>query len=147
MELTGQWADTLFAAERVHLLKLGVWSLLSIVAGTTLLAVLRVRALGSPLLRHFAIQMSTWGVVLGMIMLWGRNTLELRDLAGAVALDRALWFRTGLEVGSVGAGLALAAAGWSSGRRLGLVGAGLGVVVQGAALTLLDLQLAVHLIR
>ncbi len=147
MELTGQWADTLFAAERVHLLKLGVWSLLSIAAGTTLLAVLRVRELNSPLLRHFAIQMLAWGSVLGVIMLWGRNSLALRDLAGAVSLDRALWFRTGLEVGAIGAGLALAAAGWSSGRRLSLVGAGLGVAVQGAALALLDLQLAVHLIR
>lgn len=147
MELTGQWADTLFAAERVHLLKLGAWSLLSIVAGTTLLAVLRVRALASPLLRQFAIQMLAWGTALGMLMLWGRTSLALRDLAGAVALDRALWFRTGLEVGAIGAGAALAAAGWSAGRRLGLVGAGLGVVVQGAALALLDLQLAVHLIR
>src|SRR5688500_7458522 len=147
MDLTGQWADTLFAAERVHLLKLGVWSLLSIVAGTTLLAVLRVRALASPLLRHFAIQMLGWGVAVGLIMLWGRSSLELRALAGAVTLDRALWFRTGLEIGAIGAGLALATAGWSSSRRLGLVGAGLGVVVQGAALALLDLQLSVHLIR
>jgi hypothetical protein len=147
MDLTGQWADTLFTAERVHLLKLGVWSLLSIVAGTTVLAVLRVRSLSSPLLRHFATQMLAWGVLLGAIMLWGRSALALRDLASAVALDRTLWFRIGLEVGAIAAGLALAAAGWSSGRRLGLVGAGLGVVVQGAALTLLDLQLAVHLVR
>src|SRR5688572_28669276 len=147
MDLTGQWADTLFAAERVHLLKLGVWSLLSIVTGTTLLAALRVRALNSPLLRQFAIQMLAWGIVLGMMMAWGRGALALRNLAGAVALDRALRFRTGLEVGAIGAGLALASAGWASGRRLGLVGAGLGVILQGAALALLDLQLAVHLIR
>lgn len=147
MDLTGQWADTLFAAERVHLLKLGVWSLSSIVAGTILLAVLRVRSLTSPLLRHFATQMLAWGAALAVVMVWGRSSLELRDLAGAVSLDRALWFRTGLEVGAIGVGLALAAAGWSSGRRLGLVGAGLGVIVQGAALALLDLQLAVHLIR
>jgi hypothetical protein len=147
MDLTGQWADALFAAERVHLLKLGVWALLSILAGTTLLGLLRVRALGSPLLRHFAIQMLAWGIALGTVTWWGRRALELRDFAGAVALDRALWFRTGLEVGAIGAGVALAVAGWYSGRRLGLVGAGLGVVVQGAALTLLDLQLAVHLIR
>lgn len=147
MELTGQWADTLLGAERSHLSKLAIWSLLSIVSGTTVLAVLRVRALASPLLRHFAIQMSAWGVVVGALAWWGRSQLALRDLAGAVTLDRFLWFNVGLGVGYVGIGVALAVLGWTSGRRMGLVGAGIGVIVQGAALTLLDLQLAAAVIR
>jgi hypothetical protein len=147
VDLTGQWADTLFSAERVHLLKLGVWSLLSVLTGTAVLAVLRSRSMASPLLRHFAIQTLAWGAAAALVVLWGRSSLVLRDFAGAVALDRALWFRIGLEAGVVGIGVALSLTAWSLGRRLGVVGAGLGIAVQGTALALLDLQLAAHLIR
>jgi hypothetical protein len=147
MELTGQWADALLAAERLHLAKLAIWALLSIVTGTTILALLRLRALGSPLLRHFALQTAAWGVVIGALAWWGRTQLALRDLSGAVALDRFVWLNVGLGVGYVAVGIAIAVLGWTSGRRMGLVGAGIGVVVQGAALTLLDLQLAAQVIR
>jgi hypothetical protein len=41
-------------------------------------------------------------------------------------------------VGYVAVGVTLALTGWVVGRRLGAVGAGAGVVVQGAALFLLD---------
>jgi hypothetical protein len=44
-------------------------------------------------------------------------------------------------------GVSLAITGWKLGRRLGLVGAGIGVVVQGAALLLLDLLLASQISR
>ena len=44
-------------------------------------------------------------------------------------------------------GATLAIAGWKLARRLGLVGAGIGIVVQGLALTLLDLVLASQISR
>jgi hypothetical protein len=147
MDLTGQWADALLAAERLHLSKLALWALGSFLAGSLLLTLIRVRGLASPLLRHFGIQMLAWGVVDGAIALWGWSGVALRDLGGAVALDRFLWFNIGLDVGYVAVGATLALIGWYAGRRLGLVGAGLGVVVQGAALVLLDLQFAAHVIR
>jgi hypothetical protein len=45
-------------------------------------------------------------------------------------------------VGYVAVGVALAICGWKLARARGLVGAGLGVVVQGVALLLFDLRLA-----
>lgn len=147
MGLDGQWADTLLAAEQLHLLKLSAWAALSIVAGTALLAALRLRRTDSPLLTHFAIQCAAWGAVDLAIVLWARQGLALRDLAGAIALDHFVWLNIGLDLGYVLVGGTLALVGWRLGRRLGLVGAGVGVVVQGLALTLLDLQLSTHILR
>jgi hypothetical protein len=147
VQLTGQWADTLLAAERLHLVKLAIWALASLLVGSVTLAALRLRAAESPLLRHFALQMAAWGAANALLVAWGRSALMLRDLAGAVSLDRLLWFSIGLDVGCVAVGTTLAVAGWSLGRRLGLVGAGLGVILQGAALALLDLQLAAQVVR
>lgn len=145
--LSGQWADTLLQMEQLHLLKLQVWAVLSIVAGSGILALLRVRRTESPLLSHFAIQSAAWGVVDLGIVLWARQGLHLRDLADAVTLDRFVWLNIGLDVGYVAVGVTLALLGWRLGRRLGLVGAGLGVVLQGLALTVLDLQLAAAIVR
>lgn len=147
MEFDGQWADALLDAERLHLLKLSAWAALSVVAGTALVTVLRVRRATSPLLTHFAIQCIAWGVIDLAIVLWARQGLALRDLAGAVALDRFVWLNVGLDLGYVLVGLTLALTAWRLGRRLGLVGAGCGVVVQGLALTLLDLQLTARILR
>lgn len=147
MPFQGQWADSLLAIERVHALRLALWAAFSILAGCALITGLRLQRAESDLLRHFAIQCAAWGAVLLAVALWMRRTLELRDLAGAVALDRLVWFSLGLEFGCVALGAALALVGWSFGRRLGLVGAGLGIVVQGLALLVLDLQFAAAIVR
>lgn len=147
MEFDGQWADALLDAERLHLLKLTAWAALSIVAGTALVTALHVRRATSPLLTQFAIQCLAWGVIDLAIVLWARQGLALRDLAGAVALDRFVWLNVGLDLGYVLVGGTLALLGWRLGRRLGLVGAGLGVVVQGLSLALLDLQLTARILR
>jgi len=137
------FADTLLALERAHLLRLGAWAIGSLLAGTLLLALVALRRAAGPqpLLRHFGIQTAAWGAVDLAIVLWAWRGLALRDHAGATALDRFLWLNLGLDVGYVAVGATLAVAGWTLGRRLGAVGAGLGVVVQGAALFLLDLLL------
>lgn len=147
MEGIGQFGSDLLELEKLHLLKLSLWGGLSVLLGTMVLAVLRWRRSESPLLQHFAIQSAAWGAIDLLIVLWAGRGLEIRDYAGAVALDRFLWFNVGLDVGYVLVGITLAICGWRFGRKLGLVGAGLGVIVQGLALAVLDLQLTAGLVR
>jgi|LauGreDrversion4_2_1035121.scaffolds.fasta_scaffold188997_2 hypothetical protein len=137
------WADTLLTYEQGHLLRLGVWAVISILGGTVLLAVLTARRLEAPLLKHFAIQTGAWGAVNALIALWAWRGLAMRDFAGTQKLLNILWLNTGLDVGYAAVGLTLVIVGWRWERRLGAVGAGLGVVLQGLALALLDLRLIV----
>lgn len=141
------WADTLLAAERAHLLRLLVWGAASLVLGGTLLVFLKVRRQRSPLLDHFAIQTAAWGAIDFALAANGLRTLHLRDLGSATRLDRFLWLNVGLDVGYVLVGLTLLIAGWRMGRRAGLIGAGAGVIVQGATLALLDVGLASQISR
>ena len=140
------WADTLLALERAHLERLLWWGAASVAMGLLLLGVLRARRAASPLLRHLAIQTAAWGGVDVALALHAWRGLRLRDHAGATTLDRLLWLNLGLDAGYVGIGATLALTGWVVGRRLGAVGAGLGVVVQGAALFVLDLVLVQQLV-
>ncbi len=141
------WADTLEIAERAHLLRLFVWSAMSILAGTALIAWLHVGRRRSELLQHFAIQTASWGLVEALMAAWFWQHLAPRDLASATRLDRILWLNVGLDMGYVFVGIALAIAAMRLGRRFGLLGAGMGVVVQGCALALLDLALAAQISR
>jgi hypothetical protein len=136
------WSDTLLLAERGALLRLAVWAAASIVAGTGVLAAMTVRRLRSPLLEGFAVQTVLWAAVALARVVEGMAALAPRDLAAATRLDRWVWFLTGLDVGLIAVGAALAIAGWFLGRRLGVVGAGIALLVQGAALFALDAQFA-----
>ena len=143
------WADTLFALERGHLLRLAIWGGTSAVVGSVLLIVLRFRAVRAPLLRHFAMQTVAWGAVDVALVLWSQRTLSMRDFAGAQHLINMLWLNTGLDAGYVGVGATLALTAWQWSARMGDngvgksggIGAGVGVLVQGTALLLLDLRL------
>ena len=53
----------------------------------------------------------------------------------------------GLDVGYVLVGITLVVIGWRAVRRFGLVGAGMAIVLQGAALAVLDLLLAGQISR
>ncbi len=135
------WSDTLLVAERAHLVRLLAWGAASVLVGTALLVLVAARRgvpAGSPLLTNFAIQCAAWGAIDLLIAGVAWRGLALRDVDGATKLDRLLWLNTGLDVGYVGVGIVLAVVGWQLGRRLGLVGAGLGVTVQGLALLVLD---------
>ena len=141
------WADTLLAAERAHVIRLLVWGGGSLVAGTALLAWLRAGRRRSALLEHFGLQTAAWGAVelsLGLIL---RGSLAARDLSGATRLDRFLWLNVGLDGGYLLVGATLVVTGWLLGRRMGMVGAGIAVVLQGIALALLDLVLASQISR
>ena len=141
------WADTLEAIERAHLLRLLVWGAACVLSGTAIMAWLRAGARNSDLLKHFAIQTSAWGVVEGLFALAMWTQLAPRAVASATRLDRLLWLNIGLDAGYVLVGITLCVSGWRLGRRLGLVGAGTGVVVQGFALALLDLVMAIQISR
>lgn len=141
------WADTLLTAERAHILRLFAWGATSAVTGTAIVAWLRRRAGQSPLLLQFGLQTMGWGLVEVALAVFASRGLALRDLAGATRLDRFLWLNIGLDVGYVLVGASILVTGWQIARRSGLVGAGVGVIVQGSALVLLDLTLAVHISR
>ena len=141
------WADTLQVAEHAHLLRLLAWSAASVLAGTALLAWMRAAERASPLLKHFAIQAVAWGAVNAMLVAGLISSVGPRDVASATRLDRILWMSIGLDSGFVLVGVTLVAVGWQMGRRSGLVGAGMGVIVQGGALALLDLILAARISR
>jgi len=132
------WSDSLLVAERAHLLRLLAWGAGSVLAGSAIAAFLAARRIPSPLLGQFATQTAAWGAIDLLLAGLAWRGLAMRDVAGATRLDRLLWLNTGLDVGYVAVGVTLAVAGWVLGRRLGAVGAGLGVVVQGIALLVLD---------
>ena len=135
------WADALYAAEVNHLLRLIVWGAGSVLVGTVLLLGVLLRRRRSPLLTHFAIQTAAWGAVDLLIAAVAWQGRGYRDLAGFTQLDRILWLNVGLNAGYVAVGVTLALTGWALARKLALVGAGIGVVVQGLALLVLDLYL------
>lgn len=135
------WADALLSLERAHLLRLAVWGGSSVLLGTIVLAWLAMRGSRSTLLQHFAIQTTAWGAVDLAICAWAWRGLALRDLDGATSLLHFLWLNVGLDAGYVGVGLTLALCSWRFGRRVDGVGAGIGIIVQGLALAVLDLVL------
>ena len=141
------WADTLEAAERAHLLQLMVWGGASLLVGTMLLVLLRAGRQRSSLLDHFGVQNAAWGTVEVSFAAIGLRSLSIRDLAAATRLDRVVWLSIGLEIGIVLVGVTLVVVGWRHARRPAPLGAGLGIVVQGAALAILDLVLAAQISR
>jgi hypothetical protein len=135
------YADTLLALEQGHLLRLGLWAGASVIVGALLLVMLRLRKTNASFVRHFAIQMLAWGAVDAAIAAWAWQGLALRDYARAMQLQQFLWLNVGLDAGYAAVGLTLALAGWQLGRRLGAVGAGIAIILQGFALFVLDLRL------
>lgn len=141
------WADTLLLAERAHLLRLALWGAACLLVGTALVAVLRIRQPRSALLKHFGVQTAIWGAVELGVALSLLRSLALRDLSGATRLDRMLWMNIGLDAGYALVGITLVVVGWRVVRRLGLIGAGVAIILQGVALALIDLLLASQISR
>ena len=135
------WADTLQAFEKQHLLQLIAWAGASVVVGCLLLLALSLRKARAKLLYQFALQSLIWGIA---ELAWGAfayRDVPLRDYEGASILARELWIAIGLEAGAIVVGLTLAIGGWTYVKRLGFVGAGVGIIVQASALVALDLIL------
>ena len=136
------WADQVLRFEQAHLLRLLLWGGASIVTAIGCWVFMRVQRLDSVFLRHFAIQTGAWGAIDCLLALAARPGLALRDYDGVTSLDRFLWLNCGLDIGYIAVGVTLAWCGWRLARSRALAGAGLGVVIQGAALLLLDMRMA-----
>jgi hypothetical protein len=132
------FADTLLQFERDYLIRLAVWAHISVLSGALLLLWLVRRRERSPLLFHFAVQTAAWGAAAVALAAFQWHGLALRDLAAATRIDHLLWLAIGLDLGGIGVGATLAITGWQAGQRLGLVGAGVGIIVQAAAFFVLD---------
>jgi hypothetical protein len=141
------WSDTLLAAERSYLVRLALWGVASASIGTALLLVITVRRVVAPIVTQFAIQTVAWGSAVLVVAAIGWHGSSMRDVAAATRLDRLTWFIAGVDLGVVGIGVVLGVGGWLMGHRLGVVGAGIGVLVQGLALLLLSLSFAANLAR
>ncbi len=140
------WADTLQSLERSYLLQLLAWAMASVLIGTVTLAWIKHRNWQTVLLQQFSLHTALWGVLESVLALLLLTQLSLRDLAGAIRLDRMVWLSVGLEIGLVFVGVALV---WSGSRaqRAELVGTGGAIALQGAALATLHLALAAQLSR
>src|SRR5215204_2230428 len=141
------WSDTLLAAERSHILRVMLWAVTSATLGTALLLTITVRRVVAPVVQWFATQALVWGLLELVVAATTWRSLAMRDVSGAARLDRLTWLHIGLDTGIVGIGLTLAVVAWLQGRRLAVIGAGLGVVVQGLGLLLLNLTFASLLAR
>jgi hypothetical protein len=141
------WADTLLHVEQQHELRLLLWSGLSIVGGTALGVILVARRVQSALLAHFAIQTVIWGMCIGAIAGVSWHVARLRDVSGSARLEHIVWLCVGLDVGCIVAGAVLLSSAWLFAKRMGAVGAGTAIVVQGLALLVLELQLAASVSR
>ena len=139
------WADTLAALERGHLLRLALWGGGSLMLGAMILVFLTWRRTSAPLLWHFAVQTALWGTVDVAISAWGWRGLALRDYAGAQQLLNFLWLNTGLNAGYAMLGVTLAVASWRMGPRPAGIGAGVGIMLQGLAILLLDMRLIANI--
>lgn len=135
------WSDTLLALEQLHLERLGVWAAASALLGAALLALVVLRRARAPLLFHFAVQTALWGAAELAFAGLRWRALAPRDYDGAVRLATALRVGMGAEVACLIIGATLAGAGWAITRRLSTVGAGIAMIVQCAALLLLDASL------
>jgi uncharacterized protein DUF6992 len=141
------WSDTLLAAERSHLIRLVIWAATSAVFGTSLASIIALRRLAAPILLWFAIQTLAWGSVELLMSAARWRGLAMRDVSAATQLDRLTWLGVGLDVGLIAVGVTAIVLAWAPKRRLGALGGGLGIVVQGLGLLVLDLTFASMLER
>ena len=141
------WSDTLLVAERSHLIRMIIWAVTSAVLGTAFVIVVAGRRMSAPIALWFAIQTLVWGSVELMITVARWSALSMRDVSGATRLDRLTWCSIGIDIGIVAAGVTAAVMAWRFSRNLRAFGGGLGVVVQGLGLLVLDLTFASILAR
>lgn len=136
------WADSFLRAEQQHVLLLLLWAAATVLSATLIAVVLTVQRRASALLAQFAMQLAIWGVVVALVALVEWHGIRLRDVAGATRVQRLLWMRIGFDVGIVGVGVVLAAAGRIMARSPRANGAGIAIAVHGLALFAIDVQFA-----
>jgi hypothetical protein len=141
------WSDTLLAAERSHLIRVAIWAATSAALGMAFVTIITIRRLIAPIVLWFAIQTLVWGSLELIVSAARWHTVSMRDISAAARLERLTWLGVGLDVGLVAVGVATILLAWTPRRRLGAFGGGLGIIVQGLALLVLDLRFAAVLAR
>jgi hypothetical protein len=141
------WSDTLLMAERSHLIRIVIWAFTSAVLGTAFVTIIGVRRVSAPIVSWFAIQTLAWGSLELIVTAARWSALSMRDVSAATRLDRLTWLGIGIDVGIVGAGVTAALLAWKLTRNLRVFGGGLGFIVQGFGLLVLDLTFASILAR
>ena len=141
------WSDTLLAAERSHLIRIAIWAFTSAVLGTAFATIIAVRRVSAPIVWWLALQTLAGGSLELIVAAARWSALSMRDVSAATRLDRLTWFGIGIDVGIVGAGMTAVLLAWKFTRSLRAFGGGLGVVVQGLGLLVLDLTFASILAR
>jgi hypothetical protein len=136
------WSDTLLAAERSHLIRVVLWGVTCAALGSAVVSILTLRRVAAPIILAFAIQTLAWGSAELIVAAARWQSLSMRDVSAATRLDRLTWFAVGLDIGIVGMGVAALVAARMSNRILNVIGAGLGIIVQGLGLLVLDLTFA-----
>ena len=136
------WSDTLLAAERSHLIRVVLWAVTCAALGSAVVSILTLRRVAAPIILAFAIQTLAWGSAELIVAAARWQSLSMRDVSAATRLDRLTWFAVGLDVGIVGVSAAALVAARMSNRKLNVIGAGLGIIVQGLGLLVLDLTFA-----
>jgi hypothetical protein len=136
------WSDTLLAAERSHLIRVVLWAVTCAVLGTAVVSILTLRRVAAPIILAFAIQTLAWGSAELIVAAARWQSLSMRDVSAATRLDRLTWFSVGLDVGIIAVGVTALVAARMSNRKLNVIGAGLGIIVQGLGLVVLDLTFA-----
>ena len=134
------WADSFLRFEQQHVFLLLLWAGSTVLSGTSIAIVLAAQHRESPLLAHFAMQLAGWGVLAGILAGVEWHGIHLRDVAGATRVERLAWLRIGFDLGIMGMGVILAAAGRVMARSPRMVGAGMAVVINGLALFAIDVQ-------
>ncbi len=132
------WADTLLAAERMHLMRILAWGALGVTAGSLVGVTLALRGVRAPLIRMFALQSGIWGAAELLMAALAWSALAEREYLAAVHLAGRMWMEVVLEVALILAGTIMSAVGWGR-RRQSVVGSGIAVAVQGVALLAIDL--------
>ena len=141
------WSDTLLAAERSHLMRVAIWAATSAAFGMGFVTILTLRRLVAPIIFWFAVQTLVLGSLELIISAARWSALSMRDVSAATRLDRLTWLGVGLDVGLVAVGVTIITLAWTPRRRLGAFGGGLGIIVQGLGLLVLDLLFAAMLGR
>lgn len=130
-------SETVFVLERAHVLGIALLGALSVLFGVVVAAYAIRRKARARLLWHFTVQTAGWGIAeLGLATFWWYR-LGQRDYSGMVRLLMLVRVGAMAELCGMAIGATLALGGWFASRSDAL-GAGLGIVVQCAALLGLD---------
>jgi hypothetical protein len=134
LETTNLLSEEVFIALQQHLFRLGIWAIASVVIGV--LAILKKWK--EPFWQHLSLQFITWGLIDGIIVLFGFFDKKRLDFLAFVKLKEFLWLNEGLNISYIAVGVTLVLVARSLTNSPRLLGAGIAVTIQGFILFTLD---------